>query len=135
MKKPIIFIQPAHPYRHDLFVCAGANLKQFQKFLRDNVKGLGNKSAKKLIKDIGTQDEIFEKVLDGKQLGYALNYDRWLVLILPLPKDNWTYYESLLHELSHILDWIVEMKMLEGEGEARAYLHEWLFREIRRKLL
>ena len=80
--------------------------------------------------------ELFDGVLAGRQLGYSVhNKDKvYLVLILQKLRDDWVYWETLIHELSHIVDWIVDMKMLDGETEARAYLHEWLFREVRRKL-
>ena len=91
----------------------------------------------KFIEFLVASKKFFDTVYnDPKNLGFALTNDEQnLVLILKKPKDVWEYLECLVHEVSHIVDWIVEYASLEGETEARAYLTEWLFRNIRRKLL
>jgi len=50
-------------------------------------------------------------------------------------KNNWENYECLLHEVSHIVDFVSCQKNFEYESEARAYLTEYLFHEIRVKLI
>ncbi|KKK86895.1 hypothetical protein LCGC14_2758670 [marine sediment metagenome] len=81
--------------------------------------------------------ELFEEIMSGKMNGYKLRKDDTdhLFLILPPPKNNWEYWETLLHETAHLVQDLAYMKMLGGETEAQAYLHEHLFRSIRRKIM
>ena len=132
-QKPLVFSQEINPYRHEMIICVGANVGDVKKWL----KKFGRKEVKAdYLKLLGENEKLFTKILNGDQLGYALanlkKHD--LVLILPRLKDKWEYWESLIHELSHVLDWLCDWKMLNGETEARAYLHEWLFNQIRRKI-
>ena len=116
-----------------MIVCVGVEVKD----LKDWIKKEATKESKAdLLKWAGENSDFFDRVSEGKQLGYAICHSEknYLIMILQKYKDDWSYWECLVHELSHILDWIVEWKMLQGESEARAYLHEWLFREIRRKI-
>lgn len=55
------------------------------------------------------------------------------ILVFKDFKDSWFCWELLLHETSHVVDWLMERKVCP-DTEARAYTHEWLFRTIRRKL-
>lgn len=129
--KSQIFIQDIPPYRHSVLVCAGITAKQAVRFAKKNFK-----ESRVFTEYFEKNKDLFDDVLSGKQLGYAAKHeDGYLLLILQRPDDTWKYWECLIHELSHILDWIVEMKMLQGETEARGYLHEYLFREIRRTLM
>ena len=125
MKKRVkkIFVQSTHIYRNDILVCVDATWEDVTKFAKPE-----------LIKKIEPYKNLFNEVLLGKQMGYAVNCDGWLFLILPKFKDNWDYWEVLIHELHHIVFYLSETKMLEKEMEAQAYLFEWLFRQIRRKL-
>ena len=131
--KPLIFPQDIPPYRHSMLVCVGANSKDVLEWLKKNSK----KGIKQdYIKFVNSHEKLFNEVNNGNQLGYAIaELDKqYLIMVLRKFEDNWGYWECLIHELSHILDWICDWKMLNGETEARAYLHEWLFKEIRRKL-
>ena len=132
-KKGIIFSQDIPPYRHEMLVCVGATQKEAIRW----IKRFGVKSVKSdYVGWLEKNEKLFTEISEGNQLGYAVaNLEKhYLVLILRKFEDNWSYWECLIHELSHILDWICDWKMLNGETEARAYLHEWLFREIRREL-
>ena len=135
MKKALVFSQDIHPYRHEILVCVGATPKDILKWVKVN----GTKYAQKDFSSILSQEkELFEKIVNGEKKGYALHFTKdkrdYYFLLLQTLSDKWDYWECLIHEISHIIDWIVEACMLEKETEARAYLHEWLFREIRRKI-
>ncbi|HDZ49601.1 MAG TPA: hypothetical protein ENH69_00085 [Candidatus Aerophobetes bacterium] len=123
------FIQPAHPYKNDICIFVGMTWEQVDKDF--NVK---DKSLKKFLE---TKKELFEEIMSGKMNGYKLRKDDTdhLFLILPPPKNNWEYWETLLHETAHLVQDLAYMKMLGGETEAQAYLHEHLFRSIRRKIM
>lgn len=131
--KPLVFSQEIPPYRHDFLVCIGADSKDAIRYVK---KSFIKKLKKDFIELLETRENLFIEIKNGKQGGFAVaNLDEhYLILILPKLEDNWDYWECLIHELSHILDWICDWKMLNGETEARAYLHEYLFRQIRRKI-
>lgn len=128
--KTFVFIQHVPPYRHDILVCVGVTPAKAISFINRNVR----KEDKKAFKDYITEHkDLFLKIVDKKMNGYAVRHleKDYLMLIIPKMQDEWWYWESLIHELSHTMDSLVEMKMLEHETEARAYLHEYLFREMR----
>src|SRR3990167_10368576 len=130
--KPKVFSQPIHPYRYEVLVCVGARIKDVMAWVKNN----GTKEAKKDFPSILKQyEDLFLKVSSGEKKGYALHFSKdkkdYYFLLLSNYKDNWDYWECLIHETSHILDWVSEACMLEKETEARAYLHEWLFNRIR----
>jgi hypothetical protein len=50
-------------------------------------------------------------------------------------KDDWEFYEVLIHESHHLIFNVLgECRMMKDEIEAQAYQQEYLFREIRQKL-
>lgn len=50
-------------------------------------------------------------------------------------EDCWEFWETLIHELSHLVDFVLsDQKRMAKETEARAYQIEYLFRQVRRKL-
>lgn len=50
-------------------------------------------------------------------------------------QDSWQWWETLIHELNHLVDGMAEAQAFEKEWEAKAYLQEYLFHEIRRKCM
>lgn len=129
MKKKIVrkvFIQPADPYGVDILVCAGVSHGRALKKIKNHSKGY---------EFIEEQGNIFRDVLSGKKMGTSIRSDEgYFCIVFPLVEDAWWYWELLIHELHHIVYWLAEVKLSPGEMEAQAYLQEYLFREIRRKL-
>ena len=124
MKKVRVFIQDCPPYNHTVLVCSGVtSSKQIEKVI----------TTKKVLKWVKENGQVFADVLNNKKEALAINYDKFLILILKPYKNDWKFWDTLLHELNHIVFCLSEMKMLQTEMEAQAYLHEYLFREIRRK--
>lgn len=56
-----------------------------------------------------------------------------ILIVIPSMEDAWTFLDSINHEIAHVVHYLSIRKGFEGETEAKAYLHEYLFREIRRK--
>lgn len=129
--KPLIFIQEIPPYKHEMIVCVGGGYDEIIKWYNKNIK-----KDKKWLKWADYYKKDFNNVKEGKNLGYCLYEETngWLILFTKEFRDTWGYWDTLLHELNHIVFWIAERKLLKEEMEAQAYLHEYLFREIRRKL-
>jgi hypothetical protein len=127
MIKKCIFWVEVNLYKHDVLVCVGVTAA-------DALKKVKNQE-KDYIQFIKDNEGLFDKVLNDKY-AYALKNNKTghILLILGTPNDTWDYWELVLHETCHIVQYITELKMLEGEIEAQAYLHEYLFRTIRRKL-
>lgn len=126
-----IFVQPCHPYRHDIFVSAGATFEQAVAWAKKE------ELKKDFQQFLSGGKKYWDEVMGDKdKLAYAIESDqKHLILIMNSPKNVWDYLECLIHEISHLVDWLVKYKMLEGETEARAYLTEYLFRSIRITLL
>ena len=61
--------------------------------------------------------------------------DGKFLLLLRKVRDDWDYWEILLHETHHITWYLAEGKMFQKEMEAQAYLQEYLFHAIRRKIM
>lgn len=59
---------------------------------------------------------------------------RTLVLRLSPFEDTWDFWETLIHELNHVVYRVADLKGLKDEEESQSYLQEFLFRAIRRKL-
>lgn len=57
-----------------------------------------------------------------------------IVLLLDKLNNDWTYWETLIHELNHIVLYLADQKKFADEMECQAYLQEYLFREIRHKI-
>ena len=56
------------------------------------------------------------------------------VMWFPSYEDTWKFWECLLHETNHVVFSLARDKNMQDETEAQAYLHEYLFKHIRRKL-
>lgn len=56
------------------------------------------------------------------------------ILVMPRYKYSWRFLDSLAHEVHHMTFLIAKQKGFLNEIEATAYLFEYLFRSIRRRL-
>lgn len=131
----MIFVQSIDPYRQDMLVVVGETLAKTKEWVNKHCSQ--EEKRKEFCELLDIRKECFDNIESGENIGMTFQgkkgNNKYLVLLLNKPQDVWDYWECLLHELSHILDWVCQWKMLETE--ARAYLHEWLFREIRRKIM
>jgi hypothetical protein len=127
LKKGCFFV-PAHPYRHDIYVCVNSTCE-------DAVRKIDS-GEKEYIEFLKYHKKRFDLVLSEKQKAYAIQKQDSgdTMIILGEPTDDWEYWEVLMHEIHHIVFYLTESKNLDGEMEAQAYLQEYLFRVIRRKL-
>ena len=122
MKK--IFIQNWGTYQNETLVCIGVNIKEIKYYCMRNKLIFNNNVLHTL-----------EKNINKTLLGFVLvNDDGTSFLWLKEFKNKWKYYETLMHELHHLVFIIFGNKLMESEMEAQAYQFEYLFREIRKNL-
>lgn len=131
MKKSIkkIFIQDMGIFTNEILVCVGVNQKEMLGFAKNKKNKLGKEAIKWLERDSG---KLF-KLLDENSGVSAWN-DGKFILVLKEWKYDWDWLSVLLHEVHHIVEQMAEYKMFEKEKECKAYLMEYLFKNIRKKL-
>lgn len=122
--KPFISIQDLDIYKTDFILAVDMTKSSFKRFIdKQNIK---KEFKKQLLED----DVIWEKcngmVIDYENGGY--------LFILNNYKDEWPFWETLMHECSHLVDFIARRNNFILETEAKAYLHEYLFRNLRRTI-
>lgn len=83
-------------------------------------------------------EEDWDELLGKKSNAHAFcsvhtHYGSGLI-VLPPYEDTWKFWETVMHELTHYVKFLCENISAEKEQELRAYMHEYLFRKIRRIL-
>ena len=129
--KELIFVQDTGVYNDEILVVAGITDKtKVLSFLKRY------KADKKFSEWIAQDFDIWiEGIKKENKASFCFNKDaNGIVLILCSPKDTWDYWETLMHEVHHAVFNLSVRKSLIEEMEAQAYLMEYLFRSIRRKL-
>lgn len=135
MKKPVkmIFLQTHGTYQNETLVLVGVTIGEAIKFAK---RGRYKKDFVEWL--IEVEQECKENGGLPSESGFFY-YDKkkgYTTLWLNPFEDTWDFWETLIHELSHIVDFVLtEQKKMGPESEARAYHLEFLFREIRRKIL
>ena len=115
-------------YSYDIVVGIGVTKKEIVAYSKKQ------KLKKEFTKWVEEDTRIYE-VLNEQDGIFAYNSNApGGLLMLKEFTDEWKSWELLIHEISHIVQYMMTQKLMEGEDEARAYLTEWLFRSIRRKL-
>lgn len=131
MLKEYIDYIPIDIYKSGLFVVAGVTDKnKVFKWLKKNKAHIV--TSKAILEEF---DKITESLKDDV-LGlhmYVVETNH-KIIFLKTPKNCWDYWETLMHELHHMVYYETKESSLEKETEAQAYLFEYLFRTIRRKI-
>ena len=127
-KNPIIFIQPIDPYKTDALIACDISQEEIVKWLKKQ------KVRKDFLDWVETDKNTFE-VLEKNMAIFCWNEKiRGNMIILKNYKDSWEFWETLMHEIHHLVFEMSKRKMMLEEMEAQAYLFEHLFHSIRRKL-
>lgn len=129
-KKPAkkqAWIQCTGQWRTHIFISTGFSGKDIvrfaqRKFIKDGAKAIASKE--KEFQEMINQDCAFTHCFPNGTI----------VLRLREYEDTWVFWQTLVHELSHTVDFISEHLGFQKEQEARAYLDEFLFKQIRKKL-
>ena len=122
--KQVAFIQDHSCFPSEMMVCVGLSQEQILKEAK-RLKVVKDYLAflKEMPEAPGTNPRAWLYYKGGKYCLVFLKYE-----------DTWAFWELLLHELIHTVDVISKDGAFADEMEGRAYLAEYLFRSIRRKL-
>ena len=125
-QKPIVFLQDTGIYSNEIVLSFGASKEEILKYLKSH------KIKKEAIEWIEKDENLF-KIFSENNACLAFDRGRMIGLFKHF-EDTWEFWETLIHELHHAVNYLTENKRMEKEVEAQAYLQEYLFRSIRRKL-
>lgn len=127
--KKNIFIQDSGIFYNEFVVCTGISAEELKKYAE---KEKFNKNFFKFIFDDGEYQK------PEKLMAYTYsNAESNIVYLVSFPdfEDTWDFWNQVLHEVVHVVQANERKSGLFKEDEARAYLTEYLFTNIRRKLM
>lgn len=128
MKKKFIFCQDTGIFQGHFVVACGYTEAELKKYVKKELIKKFYEEFCEVIKDMTAGTELHKATF------YYSSTDRPCLLYLKEPKDSWEFWETLIHEITHIVDSLSARHGFADEREARAYLSEHLFHSIRRKL-
>lgn len=122
--------QSTHQWNKDIFVCTGYSAKEIVGAIKKQ------KAVKWMVEFVEKEQTGWQKLIDAN-CAFVSAEEKHCAMVLRLRAftDSWDFWETLIHEISHVVDMMAENQAFEKETEARAYLAEHLFHEIRRRLL
>jgi len=134
MKNPKIFIQQCGSYTNEVLVICGATKSETLKFLRKNKAKF--EIAKWVLGDFDKWKERVSGVGGGLYCFNDVHHGHVLFLHKVDAKGNgsWIFWEAVMHEIHHLVLHISKLKSFQDEWENQAYLFDYLFRNIRRKI-
>ena len=102
------------------------NYAKKHKYQNKYIKELGAESTKKLC------DEVADK--NTNVLGGAHREDDFFFLFVKPYQGNWNYLDIINHECLHLAQFLCHKKNCWDDIEPPAYIHGYIFQEIRHKL-
>lgn len=129
MKKKNIFKEFYIPlYSRYIFIACCNETDEIVNYLKRN-KEIGKKVTDRLgRKGIEELKNMNGAVLNNTETKFPA------ILFMKNEKRDWYFWGTLIHEITHIVHTISYKGGFEDETEHKAYLTEYLFREIRRIL-
>lgn len=129
-KKSTIFIQDWGTYQNETLVVVGKTAKETIRWCK---KIKVNKKFLEWLENNLEKHEVHSK--ERNDPAFFMFGETNSVLFLEPYKDSWNYWETLIHETMHMVDYVLSaLRLMEKETEARAYQQEYLFHSIRKKL-
>lgn len=128
MKKKHIFLQDTGIFNDDFVVAVGCTENDIRKFAKKE------KLKKDFVECVFENDFIEEKDVTGANTTYNIENNAVVLVSLAKYDGSWKFLTSLLHEVVHVVQRVEIRKGLQKEDEARAYLTEYLFTNIRRTI-
>ena len=127
LKNKSVFLQDCGIYSNQIIVAIECEKQDILNWLTKQ-----ERIKKEAIDWIKGENEAFE--IFNEMNALVAHNDGKLMLLLKKVEDDWDYLETLLHELNHVVWYIARDRRFRDEMEAQAYLQEYLFHSIRRKL-
>ena len=122
------FRQGVDPYHKDIFVCTGFSTMA-------QVKQHIGKCDRWFADWLEIKTEDFAKLAKDDHHAFVMTHPTRGAAIIRLRsyRNQWYFWETLLHEIHHYVEQLSEQCGFDDELEAKAYLQEHLFRSIRRQ--
>lgn len=130
-KKLFFFEVPI--YEQDVCVVVGMTHKEAvqaakkQKCTKSFMEALNLESAVELC------DKVADKETETEGAAVKVNTNVLFLFLQPY-KDDWKYLDCLNHECFHITQFMSHTLTIWDDTEPPAYLHTWMFKNLRRKL-
>lgn len=125
----VIFWQDTGAFQDNFLVSVGMKKKEILSYAK---RTGACENTLTLIDDLEPED-FTKEVRVGMTL-FEKKTKAVVLLYFPEFEDNWEKWETLMHETHHLVHYLSKKKGFEEEPEAQAYLQEYIFRAIRRKL-
>lgn len=127
MKKKI-FIIDCGTYTNEVLVAVNQKYDEIIKYLKED-----RQVSDKNVKEFSESKDYIEKTTKSNP-GFVIYFDSGFMLLwLKLKRLDWRFYEVLLHECSHIVNFVFREKKI-NDDEAFAYQLEFIFKTIRQKI-
>src|SRR5690349_16688405 len=123
-KHKLHFIQGCGTYTNQILVCVGYKAAEITALMK-RLK-LDKGAVAEFEKDHQETDRFF----GGTHSGACWVNDGRVVMWFPEFRDDWDFWECLIHETNHVVFHIAKLKNMQDETEGQAYLQEYLFRRI-----
>ena len=118
-----LFIVDCGTYPNEILVAIGSNYNEIISFLKKKKLSLDGFEKHK---------EVIEKNCTYR--GSAMMFKNgYLLLQIEKYREEWDWYEVLMHEVCHVVQYIFEHREIEDD-EAFAYQLEYLFKTVRRRV-
>lgn len=136
MKKPItkkLFFLHIPIYEREICIIVGMTHDEAVKEAKKQ------KCTKKFIEDLEWEtakelcDKVADKIASTQGAVVRVNDESYFVFLKPY-KNDWEYFDTLSHELFHLVQFMGDILKFWDDVEPPAYLHTWLFKELRRVL-
>lgn len=124
------WVQSTAQWRKDIFISSGFSAKEI-------VEAIKKEKPYKWFSDWASANEArWNDLIVAETAFVAMEPDHAAFIVRLRPyEDTWAFWETLIHELNHLVDMMSNKQMFQDETEAKAYLQEYLFHEIRRTLM
>ena len=127
--KKVAYLQGWGTYTNQTLVLVGMSFNEILAHLKRIRADI------EVAKEFAKSKEELVAYMEGK-CSFGFSHDARTILWFPEWKNDWKHWDTLVHEVCHMVHSVLgKSKNMMGEDEARAYQTEYLFREIRLKLL
>lgn len=115
---------------YDREICVIVGMTHAEAIASAKRQGCTNRFIEELSRDTVRDSGFWE----GGAAGMAIDTgNSAAILLIPPFKDSWEWYDILNHECFHLTQFIGQKLNMWDDLESVAYLHDWIFKNIRRR--